>query len=103
MSKYLLLTLSILFILSSCTKKRGPKEVCFYISKEKVTVGDTIYLFNCSKNYDNQIWFFSDGTQQTNRNAYYVPTSTGIHTIHLRIGDYFMIDTTGNHKTIEAI
>jgi hypothetical protein len=44
------------FILFSCSKKTPVPEACFKFSQETAKLGDTVYLINCSKNFDYSFW-----------------------------------------------
>jgi len=94
-----ILVFGLIFTNISCTKETGPKEVCFYFSKSSVKVGEAVYMFNCSKNFENQLWILPDGSQQNTRHATFTPTSTGDYHVWLRIGDYNLVDTIGKSQS----
>lgn len=98
---FILLLISGFFV--ACTKKQGPKEACFYFSKSPIKLSDTLYLFNCSKNYENQVWFLPGGQVSFTRHAYFIPSSTGKFDVALRIGNYIMTDTIHKVRTFEVI
>lgn len=82
----LLFSVVCLFAFASC-KKTGPAKACFDFSKEKVKVGDTVYLLNCSENYSKFIWVELGGfLDSVNRHTYLVPNATGTYDILLYVG-----------------
>lgn len=90
----LFLSIAILIGFSSCTKK-GPTKACFTFSKESPKVNDTLYLLNCSENYEKFFWinpngFYPSGVtlDSTSRHQQIVVTSAGQYTVNLRVGDY---------------
>lgn len=99
------LSIVCLFLIStSCTKSKGPKEVCFYFSKSTIKLGDTVYLFNCSKNMVSNLWILPDGSTDDSRHSAFKPTGTGTYSVWLRIGgDYAMTDTIGKSQTFTVV
>ena len=87
------LALFALVLFSACSKDTTPKA-CFEFSKSVVKAGDTVYLFNCSENYQKCIWYLPNGTQSTQRHAQVVMNSAGNYAVALRIGDYTMTKDT---------
>ncbi|MCC7030596.1 MAG: hypothetical protein IT257_09840 [Chitinophagaceae bacterium] len=82
----LLLSIVCLFAFASC-KKTGPTKACFNFSKDKVKVGDTVYLLNCSENYNKFIWIDLSGLlDSVNRHTYMVPGATGTYDVFLYVG-----------------
>lgn len=56
MKRVLLFTALMAMVVLSCTRPRGEAGACFNVSKTPVTLGDTIFLLNCSYNYDKFKW-----------------------------------------------
>jgi hypothetical protein len=50
----LVFSLSVTFV--ACERPRGAAAACFNTSKTPAKVGDTLYLLNCSLNYDKFYW-----------------------------------------------
>ena len=86
----LLLFFVSLFAFSSCKKKTGSAKACFNFSKEKVKVGDTLYLLNCSENYKKFIWVSTVGPtlDSIRRHSMVVPINTGTFDVILYVGEY---------------
>jgi len=82
----LLLSIIFLFAFSSC-KKTGTTKACFTFSKEKVKVGDTLYLLNCSEYYEKFIWL-KPGPMMDSvlRHNYIVSGATGTYEVTLYVG-----------------
>lgn len=98
-----LLTILALFsiiLLNSCEKKRGSAKACFNFSKSSVKVGDTVYLLNCSENYDKFIWY-NPTLDSTNKHIMFSTTTAGNYPFLLRVGDRaFMSNSYGSANEI---
>ncbi|MBK7763805.1 MAG: hypothetical protein IPI46_10615 [Bacteroidetes bacterium] len=100
----LLLILAATLSIASCTKT-GPAKACFTFSKESPKVNDTLYLLNCSENYEKLVWINSSGgfypggatIDSVNRHQKIVVTGTGNYTVILAVGDHTITD--GNYST----
>ena len=86
----LLLSIVCLFAFASCKKKAGPAKACFNLSKDKVKVGDTVYLLNCSENYQKFIWLdMGNGMlDSVMLHNYTIPQATGTYDVLLYVGKY---------------
>lgn len=87
-----ILSIVSLFAFSSC-KKTGSAKACFDLSKETIKVGDTMYLLNCSENYEKFIWLYDYNgmglmLDSIDRHAYTVPAATGSYDVILYVGKY---------------
>lgn len=84
----LLFSIVCLFAFSSC-KKTGSPKACFTFSKPTVKIGDTLYLLNCSENFQKFIWKYPGGTiDSMNRHTVIVPNATGTFEVALYVGKY---------------
>jgi hypothetical protein len=86
----LLLFVVSLLAFTSCKKKTGSAKACFTFSKEKVKVGDTLYLLNCSENFKKFMWVSTVGPTLDSvfRHSMVIPMSTGTYDVLLYVGDY---------------
>lgn len=97
----ILLSVILAVSFTSCTRKTGPAKACFKFSKESCSAGDTLYLLNCSENYQKFMWFYPMGAtvDSVSRHLMIVAPSAGIYPVGLRVGDYPFTDTVGIVKT----
>lgn len=100
----LLFILAVTLFITSCTKT-GPAKACFTFSKESPKVNDTLYLLNCSENYEKFVWMNTSGgfypggatVDSANRHQKIVVTGTGNYTVILAVGDHTI--TNSNYNT----
>lgn len=88
MFKKLFLLVSISLIALFACNKKGPAKACFELSKDKIKLGDTLYLLNCSENFQKFIWETNMGFDSIHINNKVVPTQTGSLDIKLYVGTY---------------
>lgn len=90
MKQALFISLSIISIFFvSCTKKTGSPKACFDFSKEKIKVGDTLYLLNCSENFQKYMWTYPGNVLDSiNRHTLIVASGAGTFEVKLKVGDY---------------
>jgi hypothetical protein len=83
---------------SSCKKSRGSASACFSFSKSSVKVGDTVYLLNCSENYDKFIWYTpTPSLDSINKHLIFVAPAAGTYPFILRVGPLsFMSNSYGS-------
>ncbi len=112
MSRYVLfISFVILMGFSSCVKNKATKA-CFTFSNESPKVNDTLYLLNCSENYQKAIWYNTNGfypggaiIDSVERHQRVVVTSAGFYTVAIRIGDrdFYSNSTDGYTELIKTI
>ncbi len=94
-------------IFFACSKKTPAPEACFKFSKETAKLGDTVYLLNCSKNFDYSFWLLpqSGTTAFVGLNAVAVFTTPAVNsndsTYNISVGvSNTDLDTATLTKTI---
>jgi hypothetical protein len=112
MSRYVLFfSIVILLGFTSCVKNTATKA-CFTFSKESPKVNDTLYLLNCSENYQKAIWYNTNGfypggavIDSVQRHQQIVVTAAGLYTVAIRIGkrDFYSNSTSGYTELIKSI
>jgi hypothetical protein len=102
MKRVFLFTALVAMIMLSCTRPRGKASACFNISKTPAKVNDTLYLLNCSLNYDKYKWTVTSMgiADSLNRHLKFVPTSAGNLDITLKVFDN---DTTTTSTITQTI
>lgn len=96
----------LLFVVSmmavSCKRQPGSTTACFNISKTPAKVNDTLYLLNCSLNYDKVRWFIPSYLyiDTVNRHLKFVPTGAGNMDVYLWVA---MNDTTKQNMIKKTI
>lgn len=113
MSRYVIfLSVVALFGFSSCTKKTGTATACFTFSKPTPKVNDTLYLLNCSENYQKFEWinlngFYPSGAiiDTIQRHQMAVVTAVGDYKVALRVGkyDWYTNDLVGYTEIVKTI
>ena len=83
-----LLSLVGIIIMSSCMKSTTTKA-CFELSKDKLKVGDTLYLLNCSENFKKFMLVLDGGVIDSIReDTKLITTQTGTFETKLYVGPY---------------
>jgi hypothetical protein len=74
---------------SSCKRPRGSAGACFNLSRTPAKVNDTLYLLNCSVNYDKFKWTIPAFTyvDSLNRHLKFVPTAAGNIDVTLKVSN----------------
>ncbi|HMN31812.1 MAG: hypothetical protein IT215_01485 [Chitinophagaceae bacterium] len=83
----LFLSLVSIIILSSCTKSKTT-IACFEFSKDKVKVGEEIYLLNCSENFQKLMWVYDGVLDSVNENTVILTSQPGTYEVKLYAGPY---------------
>jgi PKD repeat protein len=87
-------------MLFSCAKK--PKA-CFTFSREKVKVGDTLTLQNCSTNFVYSDWVFPGGGTNTQANPRIKINSSGPFQVSLTVSNDSRTETDILSKEIVVL
>lgn len=85
MKRITLLVALIALFAVSCKRERSTPTACFNISRTPAKVNDTLYLLNCSLNYDKVRWFIPAYIyiDTLNRHLKFVPTAAGNMDVYL--------------------
>ncbi len=78
----------------SCEKEIGAPKACFTFSTETPKPGDSVYVFNCSENYQIWTWYLPGGVTSSARHSYFVAPAQGTYPVALFVGNYGLKDTT---------
>lgn len=86
----------------SCERPRGSAGACFNLSKTPAKVNDTLYLLNCSVNYDKFKWSIPSFSyvDSVNRHLKFVPTVTGNMDVSLLV---YNIDSSSANVITKTI
>ncbi len=112
MSRYVLLFSFVFAIGFTSCVKTGTTKACFTFSKESPKVNDTLYLLNCSENYQKFIWFNTNGfypggatVDSLSRHQRVVVTGAGLYNVKLWVGknDMYSNSTSGFTEIIKTI
>ncbi|PID87870.1 MAG: hypothetical protein CSB06_02980 [Bacteroidia bacterium] len=86
-TKYVVLFLPLLFVLSACIINSHPDypdpEACFKTTYTRTFVGEKVKFTNCSRNAKQYEWDFGDGTVTDIPNPIHVFTESGLYSVTL--------------------
>jgi hypothetical protein len=99
-----LFALCITVLMVSCTRPRGSASACFNMSKTPAKVNDTLYLLNCSLNYDRFKWTVPSYLiiDSVNKHMKFVPTAAGNVDISLLVFDADSSSASTITKTVQV-